>query len=67
MTKFVISFVAWFFGAYVILFVSSYYVHVNESNIIFNKANALLPKLTLDDKSGLVEVSIIQNMKAVAT
>jgi uncharacterized protein YjbI with pentapeptide repeats len=64
MIKITISFVIWILGIYIFLFASSLYVHVNESNIIANKANLLLPKLTRQNNLGLVEIAAVQNMKA---
>ena len=63
--KHLLSIPAWFLGAYFILFVTSFYVHVNESNIIFNKATALLQELNNRNLSALNKVVIIQNMKRI--
>ena len=45
MSKFFISLISWLVSAYFVLFILCLYVHVNESNIIAKRANALLPKL----------------------
>ena len=63
MIKIIISFIAWLIGAYTVLFASALYLHINESNVIAHRADALLPKITRDDKSGLVKVAVVQNMK----
>jgi uncharacterized protein YjbI with pentapeptide repeats len=54
-------FIRWFLGIYITLFAMCFYVHVNESNIIANKAEALITQIT-HTKSSLVKVSSVQNM-----
>jgi uncharacterized protein YjbI with pentapeptide repeats len=66
MNKFFISLISWFVGAYFFLFILCLYVHVNESNIIAKRANALLPKLNHENITGLTKVSEVQNMKRVS-
>ena len=56
----------WLPSIYIILFLIGFYLHVNESNIIANRANALVHSLTYRDDSALVKVAGIQTMKAVA-
>ena len=63
MIKIVIPFITWLIGAYIVLFASCLYLHVNASNVISNRVEALLPKITRDGKSRLVEVAAVQNMK----
>ena len=59
--KYLLPFIGWFLGIYTTLFAMCFYAHVNESNIIANKADALITK-TNHNKSSLVKVSSIQNM-----
>ncbi|MBC8284772.1 MAG: pentapeptide repeat-containing protein [Nitrospinae bacterium] len=63
MLKRVITFTSWLLGVYILLFTTSFYVHINETRIITNKANSLLHKLTDIDFSGLRKVSKTQNRK----
>ena len=57
------TFTSWLLGVYILLFATSFYVHVNETRIISNKANSLLPKLTDNNFSGLHKITIVQNRK----
>ncbi|MBT4259343.1 MAG: hypothetical protein HOD90_05455, partial [Nitrospina sp.] len=57
------SIIAWLIGTYIVLYVACFYVHVNESNIIANKANDLLPRLTHKIQTGLPYVVSVQNLK----
>jgi uncharacterized protein YjbI with pentapeptide repeats len=66
MSKFFISLISWLVGAYFVLFFLCLYVHVNESNIIAKKANALLPKLNYENITALTKVSEVQNMKRIS-
>lgn len=66
MNKFYISIISWLIGTYFVLYILCLYVHVNESNIIANRANALLPKLTYENITGLAKVSEVQNMKRIS-
>jgi uncharacterized protein YjbI with pentapeptide repeats len=59
--KYMPLFICWFLGIYIVLFVMCFYAHVNESNIIANRADALITQIT-HTKSSLVKVSFIQNM-----
>ena len=59
--KYLFSFTCWFLGAYTALFVMCFYAHVNESNIIANRADALITEIT-HNKSSLVKVVSVQNM-----
>ena len=59
--KYIPLFILWFLGIYITLFAMCFYVHVNESNIIANKADALINQIT-HTKTSLVKVSSIQNM-----
>jgi uncharacterized protein YjbI with pentapeptide repeats len=63
MNKLYFSFITWLIGAYLVLFAACLYVHVNESNIIANRAYALLPTLTRDNQTGLIKVAAVQRMK----
>ena len=66
MPKLLFSCIVWLLGTYFILFAVCFYAHVNESNIIAKRAEALLPKLTRENKSGLPGVAAIQNMGRIA-
>jgi hypothetical protein len=44
------------------MFVLCLYGHVKESNIIANRADDLLDKLTLGDNSNLRKIASVQNM-----
>jgi uncharacterized protein YjbI with pentapeptide repeats len=59
--KYFFPFTSWFLGVYITLFILCFYAHVNESNIIANRADVLITEIT-HDKSSLVKVSSIQNM-----
>ena len=59
--KYLFPFTSWFLGVYIILFIMCFYAHVNESNIIANRADALIAEIT-HDKSSLVKVSSVQSM-----
>ena len=59
--KYLFPFTSWFLGVYIALFVMCFYAHVNESNIIANRANALITEIT-HNKSSLVKVSSVQSM-----
>jgi uncharacterized protein YjbI with pentapeptide repeats len=59
--KYIPLFICWFLGVYIALFVMCFYAHVNESNIIANRAGALITQIT-HTKSSLVKVSYVQNM-----
>ena len=66
MGKLFISLISWLVGAYFVLFILCLYVHVNESNIIAKKANALLLKLNYKNITELSKVSEVQNMKRIS-
>ena len=57
-----LTFIIWLSGIYIALFASCLYLHVNESNVIANRANTLISKLNREKKTALVEVAIIQYM-----
>ena len=59
--KYLFLFTSWFLGVYIALFVLCFYAHVNESNIIANRADALITEIT-HNKPSLVKVSSVQNM-----
>ena len=61
MLKYLFPFTSWFLGIYIALFVMCFYAHVNESNIIANRADALITEIT-HNKSSLVKVSSVQRM-----
>ena len=63
MLKRFITFTSWLLGVYILLFITSFYVHVNETRIISNKANSLLLKLTNKNFSGLHKITTVQNRK----
>ena len=60
--KYLFSFIVKLLGIYIILFVMCFYAHVNESNIIFNRADALLMEIAREGKLVLHKVALIQNM-----
>jgi uncharacterized protein YjbI with pentapeptide repeats len=60
--KYLFSLTSWFLGIYIALFVMCFYVHVNESNIIANRADDLLTEIAHGEKSSLVKVALVQNM-----
>ena len=60
--KYLFPFTSWFLGVYIALFVMCFYAHVNESNIIANRADALLTEIAHGEKFSLVKVSSVQNM-----
>ena len=49
-------------GIYIALFATSFYLHVNESNVIANRADNLISILTRENKLVLVKVASIQHM-----
>lgn len=49
-------------GVYILIFILCLYVHVKESNIIANRADDLLGKLTQTNKSNWRKIANIQNM-----
>ena len=57
-----LTFIIWFLGIYIALFASCFYLHVNESNVIANRANDLISKLTREKKLALGKVTSIQHM-----
>ena len=57
-----LSFIIWLPCIYIALFASCLYLHVNESNVIANRANDLISKLTREKKLALVKVASIQHM-----
>ena len=59
--KYLFPFTSWFLGVYIALFVMCFYAHVNESNIIANRADALIAEIT-HNKASLVKVSSVQKM-----
>jgi uncharacterized protein YjbI with pentapeptide repeats len=59
--KHLLPFMGWLAGIYIALFVVCFYAHVNESNIIANRADAIITEIT-HNKSSLVKVSSVQNM-----
>ena len=62
MFKSLLTFIIWLSGIYIALFASCLYLHVNESNVIANRANDLISKLTRENKLALVKVASIQHM-----
>jgi uncharacterized protein YjbI with pentapeptide repeats len=60
--KYIFIFTSWFLGVYIALFVMCFYAHMNESNIIANRADALLAEIAHGEKSSLVKVSSVQSM-----
>ena len=62
MFKPLLTFITWLLGIYIALFATCLYMHVNESNIIANRANDLISKLSRENKSVLVKVASIQHM-----
>ena len=63
MSKRFLKFTGWVSCIYTFLFITSFYVHVNETNIILNKTQALLLKLSNKDKPSFRKVAEVQNMK----
>jgi uncharacterized protein YjbI with pentapeptide repeats len=59
--KYLFSFTFWFLGVYIFLFAMCFYAHVNESNIIANRADALINEITRN-KSNLSKVKTIRDM-----
>jgi uncharacterized protein YjbI with pentapeptide repeats len=59
--KYFFPFISWFLGVYITLFFMCFYAHVNESNIIANRADALITEIT-HNKSSLGKVASVQNM-----
>ena len=59
--KYLFPFTSWFLGVYIALFVMCFYAHVNESNIIANRVDALITEIT-HNKPSLVKVSSVQSM-----
>jgi uncharacterized protein YjbI with pentapeptide repeats len=55
-------FFAWLLGIYILMFVLCLYVHVKESNIIANRADDLLGKLTSGNSSNWSKIANVQNM-----
>ena len=62
MFKSLLTFIIWLSGIYIALFASCLYLHVNESNVIANRANELISKLTREKKLALENVASIQHM-----
>ncbi len=60
--KYLFIFIVRLSGVYIILFVMCFYAHVNESNIIANRADALLAEVVREGKSQLIKVASVQNM-----
>ena len=60
--KYLLLFIVWLLGIYIILFAMCFYAHVNESNIIVNRADALLAEVALEGKPDLIKVASVQNM-----
>lgn len=63
MPKRFFTFIIWISGIYIFIFLTSFYVHINETNIISRRANALLPKITNENKTGIRKIAQIQQMK----
>ena len=63
MLKKVFLFFINFLGVYILLFLSCLYVHVNESNIISDRADGILAKSMHDKNSLLIEIAATQNMR----
>ena len=53
--KYLFPFTSWFLGIYIALFVMCFYAHVNESNIIANRADALLTEIAHGKKSMMIQ------------
>ena len=53
MLKPFLIFIIWLPGIYIALFASCLYLHVNESNVIANRADNLISKLTREKKLAL--------------
>jgi uncharacterized protein YjbI with pentapeptide repeats len=60
--KYLLLIIVRLLGIYIILFAMCFYAHVNESNIIVNRADALFVEIARDGKSDLVKVASVQNM-----
>jgi uncharacterized protein YjbI with pentapeptide repeats len=60
--KYLFSSIVWLLGAYIVLFIMCFYAHVNESNIIAKRTDALLVEITHEGKIGLDKVASVQNM-----
>lgn len=60
--KYFLSSIVWLLGIYIILFSMCFYAHVNESNIIANRADGLLMGLANGDKSNLIKIASVQTM-----
>jgi len=56
------SFIVRLLGVYIILFVMCFYAHVNESNIIADRADALWDEVAREGPSRLAKVASIQKM-----
>ena len=60
--KYLFPFTCRVLGVYIALFFMCFYAHVNESNIIANRADALLTEIAHGEKTSLVKVVSVQNM-----
>jgi uncharacterized protein YjbI with pentapeptide repeats len=60
--KYLFSFIVKLLGIYIILFVMCFYAHVNESNIIADRAGALWDEVEREGPSRLTQVVSIQQM-----
>ncbi len=60
--KHLFSFIVMLLGVYIILFVMCFYAHVNESNIISDRAGALWDEVAREGPSRLTKVASIQQM-----
>ena len=57
--KYLFSFIVKLLGIYIILFVMCFYAHVNESNIIADRAGALWDEVAQEGPSRLAKVNAI--------
>ena len=62
MLKPFLIFIVWLPGIYIALFASCLYLHVNESNVIANRADNLMSILALYNKLALDNLASIQHM-----
>ncbi|MDA8560422.1 pentapeptide repeat-containing protein [Nitrospinae bacterium] len=60
--KYLFSFIIPLLTTYIVLFVMCLYAHVRESNIIVNRADALLIEISREGKLAVDKVALIQNM-----
>jgi uncharacterized protein YjbI with pentapeptide repeats len=63
--KYLFPFTSWFLGVYITLFVMCFYAHVNESNIVANRADALITEIAHNKYSMtelVAKISSIQSM-----